>query len=71
MPATIASASAIWGTHLGLTKEVNSMVVTPVAESASTKEIFASSVMAPFSNWKPSRGPTSRILTRFGRSLIR
>ena len=71
MPATIWSASAIWGTHLGLTKDVNSMMETPVSDSASTREIFAARLMSPFSNWKPSRGPTSLIVTWLGMSLMR
>ncbi len=70
MPATICSASAIWGTHFGLTKEVNSMVATPVSDSASTSEILAASEMSPFSNWNPSRGPTSLMCTCAGRSLM-
>ncbi len=63
MPATIWSASAIWGTHFGLTNDVNSMMDTPVSESASTSEILAARPMSPFSNWKPSRGPTSLMIT--------
>ena len=63
MPATICSASAICGTHFGLTNEVNSIVPTPVSDSASTREILAARLMSPFSNWKPSRGPTSLIVT--------
>src|SRR5438128_1540773 len=46
------------------------MLLTPVSESASRSEILPASVIAPFSNWKPSRGPTSLILTVFGRSLM-
>ena len=47
------------------------MVSRPVSESASTSEILSARLIAPFSNWKPSRGPTSLSLTDFGRSLIR
>ncbi len=39
------------------------MMETPVSESASTSEILAARLMSPFSNWKPSRGPTSLMMT--------
>jgi len=50
IPSTICSASLICGTHLGLTKEVNSMVLTPVSVRASTREILSVRLMPPFSN---------------------
>jgi hypothetical protein len=47
------------------------MVETPVSERASTREILAAREMSPFSNWKPSRGPTSLMMTWLGMSLMR
>jgi hypothetical protein len=41
MPSKTAAASAICGTHDGLTKAETSMTGTPVAESLSTKAILS------------------------------
>src|SRR5579872_6814470 len=46
------------------------MCLTPVCDSASISAIFRSVAITPFSNWKPSRGPSSLISTNFGRSDI-
>jgi hypothetical protein len=63
--AQTASASAICGMAEGCTKLTASMRPTPVAESASSRRTFAS-VGTGASFCRPSRGPTSRMLTEDG-----
>src|SRR3984957_17035257 len=70
MPCTTSSASAMPGTAFGLTKETIWIWSIPVCASASISAIFRAVGMAPFSNWNPSRGPSSLMCTRFGKSLM-
>ncbi len=63
MPAITAAASAICGTHLGLTKLVVSMWENPQFESMSTNLILSSVAMRRFWFCKPSLGPTSNTFT--------
>src|SRR5690606_31820808 len=46
------------------------MVRRPVSASASISSILRAVGMTCFSNWKPSRGPSSTISTVLGRSAI-
>src|ERR1700682_4504942 len=70
MPCTTSSASAMPGTAFGLTKETIWIWSIPVCASASISAILRVVGIAPFSNWNPSRGPSSLICTRFGKSLM-
>ena len=47
------------------------MWFSPVSDSASISSILRSVGIGPFSNWKPSRGPSSLICTSWGKSDIR
>src|SRR5690242_2578553 len=55
------------GTAFGETNDTASILETPVADSASISRA-RSSTGSGRSDWRPSRGPTSRIVTRDGRS---
>src|ERR1700733_2509753 len=66
MPFTTSSASAMPGTALGLTKDTIWMWSSPVWESASISSILRDVGIAPFSNWNPSRGPSSEIWIAVG-----
>src|SRR5258708_34172564 len=46
------------------------MCLSPVSASASIRRTFSATGMIFFSDWKPSRGPSSEMLTRLGRSDI-
>lgn len=46
------------------------MVVSPVFASLSIRSILVASGMAVFSFWRPSRGPTSTILTRLSKVRV-
>ncbi len=70
MPRTTSSASAQPGTRRGLTKEATWMRVSPVSLRASISSILRAVGMGPGSIWKPSRGPSSAMVTRFGRSVM-
>ncbi len=59
MPAITASASASAGTALGDTKDVTSILCSPVSDRRSTSAIFSSVGMKRGSIWKPSRVTTS------------
>jgi hypothetical protein len=59
MPASTAEASAICGTHFGLTKLAASMWLKPQAESRSISAIFYAVGMMRASFCSPSRGPNS------------
>src|SRR3989442_3233441 len=65
-----SSASRIWGTTLGWTNEVTSILGTPASERRFTSSIFASVETKSGSIWNPSRVPTSQIVTRSGRSMV-
>src|ERR1700733_15352560 len=66
MPFTTSSASAMPGTALGLTKDTIWTWSSPVWESASISSIFREVGIAPFSNWNPSRGPSSEMWIAVG-----
>src|SRR5262245_22855360 len=65
-----SSASAMVGTRLGLTYETQAMCPSPVSASASIRRTLSATGIIFFSDWKPSRGPSSWISTRLGRSDI-
>jgi hypothetical protein len=66
MPAITAAASAICGTHFGLTKLVTSISFIPAACSACTSATLSSVRTGRASFCSPSRGPTSTSVTRWG-----
>ena len=59
MPASTSFASASAGTAFGLTKEVTSILCSPVRESWSMRATFVAVGTKAFSIWKPSRTATS------------
>ena len=65
-----SAASAICGTHLGDTKLVASTAGSPASLRRLTSSTLASVGTTPGSFCSPSRGPTSTILTRFGKRII-
>src|ERR1700757_3382338 len=46
------------------------MCLSPVSTSASMRRTLSSTGIIFFSDWKPSRGPSSEMVTRLGRSDI-
>ena len=46
------------------------MCFNPVSASASMRRTLSATGIIFFSDWKPSRGPSSLIVTRLGRSDI-
>src|ERR1700742_365803 len=46
------------------------MCLSPVSASASMRRTFSETGIIFFSDWKPSRGPSSLMVTRLGRSDI-
>src|SRR5206468_75440 len=52
--------------HLGETKLVTSISCSPASWRRWTRPILMSAGTGCFSFWRPSRGPTSTILTRVG-----
>src|SRR6185312_1602515 len=67
MPAMTAALSAICGTHLGDTNAPASTTGRPASARRSISAILVAAGTALASFWRPSRGPTSTILTRVGR----
>ena len=65
--AHTSAASAMAGTALGDTNETASILETPASARASISEARARTGSG-FSAWSPSRGPTSRMVTRVGSS---
>src|SRR5436190_15027625 len=65
-----SSASAMVGTRLGFTYETQLMCLSPVSASASMRRTLSATGITFFSDWKPSRGPSSAISTRLGKSDI-
>src|SRR5215208_3769515 len=61
-----SALSAICGTHFGETKLVTSISVRPASCRRCTRPIFTSAGTGSFSFCRPSRGPTSTILTLLG-----
>src|SRR5215218_3663218 len=73
MPANTSDASAICGTHFGLTNADTSMTGSPAALSRSMNAILSAVETGGPSFCRPSRGPTSTKLTRLGyfmRSIV-
>src|SRR5450830_357563 len=70
MPCMTSLEVAICGTHLGDTNEAASTLMKPAAVSLLTSSILTSAEMVSFSFCKPSRGPTSTILTFFGKLML-
>src|SRR5687767_14529192 len=68
MPRTTSSASAMPGTFFGFTKDTICRCFNPVSDSASISSTFRAVGIDPDSIWKPSRGPSSLMLTDFGKS---
>src|SRR3954469_13343220 len=66
-PASSSSASASWGTHLGCTKLVASIVVSPASASRSRNSSLTATGTIESSFCSPSRAPTSQIVTAPGR----
>src|SRR6187455_920785 len=70
MPAMTCALSAICGTHLGETKLVTSISVRPASCRRCTSSILTAAGTGAFSFCKPSRGPTSTILTLDGYFVV-
>src|SRR5437660_1685766 len=68
--AATSSASAMVGTRLGFTYDTQAMCLSPVSASASINRTFSATGIIFFSDWNPSRGPSSEMLTRLGKSDI-
>ena len=66
MRARTSAASAICGTHFGLTNAVTSTTGSPARESRFTNATLSAVEIAAFSFCSPSRGPTSTMVTRRG-----
>src|SRR5712664_1800044 len=66
--AATSSASAMVGKRLGLPYETQAMRLSPVSASASIRRTLSPTGIIFVSDWKPSRGPSSSISTRLGRS---
>src|SRR5687768_4872529 len=63
MRARTSAASAICGTHFGLTNAVTSTTDSPERASRFTNETLSAVEIATFSFCNPSRGPTSTMVT--------
>src|ERR1700674_1115754 len=63
MPAKTSAASAIWGTHFGLTNAVTSMTGSFAAPRRLTNSILSAVETETCSFCRPSRGPTSTTVT--------
>src|SRR6478752_5974765 len=70
MPAMTCALSAICGTHLGETKLVTSISLSPASCRRCTRPILTSAGTGSFSFCRPSRGPTSTSLTLWGRFIM-
>src|SRR5918911_1728099 len=68
MARKTSSASAMRGTAFGCTNELTSIHPKPASESRSTKRTLTSVGMGAGSFCSPSRGPTSTMRTRRGRT---
>ena len=66
MPANTSAASAIWGTHLGLTNADTSMTGRCAALRRLMSSILSAVGTSARSFCRPSRGPTSTIVMRGG-----
>src|ERR1700730_4402232 len=63
MPAKTSAASAIWGTHFGLTNAETSMTGRFAAPRRLTNSILSAVETETCSFCRPSRGPTSTMVT--------
>src|SRR6266849_5889092 len=63
MPAKTSAASAIWGTHFGLTNAETSMTGSLAAPRRLTNSILSAVETETCSFCRPSRGPTSTMVT--------
>src|SRR5262245_42047620 len=70
LPANTPAASAIWGTHFGLTNAETSMTPWPASLRRSTNAILSAVAIRAASFWSPSRGPTSTMRTRVGIVIV-
>src|SRR5919202_287715 len=70
MARKTSSASAMRGTAFGCTNELTSIHPKPASESRSTKRTLTSVGMGAGSFCSPSRGPTSTMRTRRGRTSV-
>src|SRR5471030_700840 len=70
MPAMTSALVAICGTHFGDTNDAASMLAKPALLKRSTSAIFTSAGTLSFSFCRPSRGPTSTILTCCGKFVF-
>src|SRR5471032_344892 len=70
MPAMTSALVAICGTHFGDTNDAASMLAKPALLKRSTSSIFTSAGTLSFSFCRPSRGPTSTILTCRGKCVF-
>ena len=70
MRAITSSASRIWGTTFGWTNDVTSIRGRPVSARRSITSTFVSVGIHSGSIWKPSRGPTSQMVTRSGSVIM-
>ena len=66
MPAKTSPASAICGTHFGLTNAATSITGSPAALKRSTNATLSAVLTEAASFCSPSRGPTSTTVTRGG-----
>src|SRR5918994_5171325 len=69
-PASTSDASESWGITSGRTNEVSSIRGSPESASIPISRSLWSVGITSGSFWNPSRGPTSRILTSLGSSVI-
>ena len=65
MPANTSAASAICGTHFGLTNADTSITACPAALNRLTNSILSAVETLARSFCNPSRGPTSTTVTRW------
>src|ERR1700756_4157445 len=70
MPAITSAPSAICGTHFGETNEADSTLRKPAADKRLINSILIAVGTNSFSFCSPSRGPTSTILTRWGKAMM-
>ena len=57
--------------HDSMDSRQSQSIIKPVFDKASTSFIFWAVDIGPGSIWNPSRGPSSKISTKFGKSEIK
>jgi hypothetical protein len=70
MAAKTSALSAICGTHLGETKAVASIALSPAAARRWISSTLIAVETGFFSFCRPSRGPTSTMRTLLGRVIL-